>query len=299
MIYDLIIVGLGPAGVSATIYAKRAGLNVLCLEASAPGGLLNKISVVDNYPGYKQVSGPDLAYQMFEQLMDLEVNYKIKEVTEIKDEGKIKKVYCGEEVFETKNVIIATGRKVRKLGLKNENKFVGKGVSYCAVCDGALYKNQVIAVVGGGNSALEEAIYLAGIAKKVYLIHRRDQFRAEKEIVDNLKELDNVEILYNSSVVELIGDEVLKQIKLNDGTILDVACLFTYVGYIPESDFISDLKIIDERGYIKVNENYQTEIEGIYAVGDAIAKKVYQIVTATSEGAIAALEVVKKVKSGK
>ena len=274
MIYDLIIIGLGPAGISAAIYAKRAGIKILGLESEAPGGLLNKINAVDNYPGYKHVMGPDLAFQMYEQINDLGVEYKIKKVTNIEVNGDIKRVYCNEEVFEAKNIIIATGRKAKKLGLKNENKFVGKGVSYCATCDGALYKGKDVAVVGGGNSAIEEALYLANIVNKVYLIHRRDEFRAEQELVDNLKDMNNIEILYNRTVTELVGEENLEKIVLDDGKELEVSC------------------------YIKVNENYQTSIKGIYAVGDAILKKVYQIVTATSEGAIAALEVAKRVKKG-
>ena len=298
MIYDLIIIGLGPAGISAAIYAKRAGIKILGLESEAPGGLLNKINAVDNYPGYKHVMGPDLAFQMYEQINDLGVEYKIKKVTNIEVNGDIKRVYCNEEVFETKNIIIATGRKAKKLGLKNENKFVGKGVSYCATCDGALYKGKDVAVVGGGNSAIEEALYLANIVNKVYLIHRRDEFRAEQELVDNLKDMNNIEILYNRTVTELVGEKNLEKIVLDDGKELEVSCLFTYVGYEPYSDFLSDLSITDEKGYIKVDENYQTSIKGIYAVGDAILKKVYQIVTATSEGAIAALEVAKRVKKG-
>lgn len=298
MIYDLIIIGLGPAGISAAIYAKRAGIKILCLESEAPGGLLNKINAVDNYPGYKHVMGPDLAFQMYEQINDLGVEYKIKKVTNIEVNGDIKRVYCNEEVFEAKNIIIATGRKAKKLGLKNENKFVGKGVSYCATCDGALYKGKDVAVVGGGNSAIEEALYLANIVNKVYLIHRRDEFRAEQELVDNLKDMNNIEILYNRTVTELVGEENLKKIVLDDGKELEVSCLFTYVGYEPYSDFLSDLSITDEKCYIKVDENYQTSIKGIYAVGDAILKKVYQIVTATGEGAIAALEVAKRVKKG-
>lgn len=298
MIYDLIIIGLGPAGISAAIYAKRAGIKILGLESEAPGGLLNKINAVDNYPGYKHIMGPDLAFQMYEQINDLGVEYKIKKVTNIEVNGDIKRVYCNEEVFEAKNIIIATGRKAKKLGLKNENKFVGKGVSYCATCDGALYKGKDVAVVGGGNSAIEEALYLANIVNKVYLIHRRDEFRAEQELVDNLKDMNNIEILYNRTVTELVGEENLEKIVLDDGKELEVSCLFTYVGYEPYSYFLSDLSITDEKGYIKVDENYQTSIKGIYAVGDAILKKVYQIVTATSEGAIAALEVAKRVKKG-
>lgn len=295
MIYDLIIIGLGPAGVSAAIYAKRAGINVLCLEASAPGGLLNRINTVDNYMGFPHITGPELAVKMFEQITNLGVSFKIKKVTEIVD-GDIKKVYCGEDVFETKYVLIATGRKAKKLGLENESKLVGHGVSYCALCDAALYKGMDVAVVGGGNSALEEAIYIAGIVNKVYLIHRRDEFRADNELVEKIKTLNNIEILYNSNVTKLLGEDKLEKIIVNDNTELSVACLFTYVGYEPYSDFISDLNITDEKGYIKVDDNYQSSVDGIYAVGDSILKKVYQIVTAASEGAIAALEVVKRVK---
>ncbi len=298
MIYDLIIVGLGPAGVGAAIYAKRSGLNVLCLEAEAPGGLLNKINTVDNYLGFPHTTGPELAVQLFQQITKLEIPYKIKKVTEI-EAGEIKKVHCDDEVFEAKYIIVASGRKARKLGLKNEANLVNKGISYCAICDAALYKGKDVAVVGGGNSAIEEAIYIAKLVNKVYLIHRRDEFRADEKLVNDLKALPNVEILYNSNVTELIGEDKLEGIIVNGDKKLDVACLFTYVGYEPEGDFLSELGITDEKGYIIVDENYQSKADGIYAAGDAILKKVYQIVTAASEGAVAALEVVRRVKNNK
>ncbi len=296
MVYDLIIVGLGPAGAGAAIYAKRSGLNVLCLEAEAPGGLLNRINTVDNYLGFPHTTGPELAALLFEQIRKLEIPFKIKKVTWIEG-GETKKVHCDNEVFESKYVIIASGRKARKLGLKNEANLVNKGISYCAICDAALYKGKDVAVVGGGNSAIEEAIYIAKLVNKVYLIHRRDEFRADEKLVEELKKLPNVEILYNSNVTELIGTEKLEGIIVNGERKLDVACLFTYVGYEPQGDFLSDLEITDEKGYILVDDNYQTKEDGIYAVGDAILKKVYQIVTAASEGAVAALEVVKRVKN--
>lgn len=296
MIYDLIIIGLGPAGISAAIYAKRAGLNILCLDSQAPGGLLNKISTVDNYAGFPQATGPELAYKMFEQIQDLKVEFKIKTVTNIVIDGDIKKIYCGDTLYETKNIIIATGRKPRKLSLKNENELVGKGVSYCALCDGPLYKGKDIAIVGGGNSALEEALYLSEIVNKIYLIHRRDTFTAEQNLVDKVTATENIEIIYNSTVTELIGTDKLEKVVINNNKELDIACLFTYIGYDSYSNFTEGLNITNEKGYIIVDENCETKVKGIYAAGDCIDKKIYQIVTATSDGAIAAINVNKNIK---
>lgn len=293
--YDLIIVGMGISGISAAIYAKNSGLNVLLLDKDTPGGLLNKINKINNYPGYSEVTGPDLSLELFNSVNKLNIPYKIVEVTSIEVKGNKKIVKTANETFESNFVIIASGRKNRKLGLRNEEKLLGHGISTCALCDGALYKNKEVAVVGGGNSALEEALYLAGIVKKVYLIHRRDAFRANDSLVDQIKENKNIEILYNSEVTSIVEEEgKLKEIVINKEKHLEVSALFTYVGFEPSNDFLGTLEITNESGYIEVNQNYETKIKGIYAVGDCIKKDIYQLVTAANDGAVAALNVRKQ-----
>lgn len=293
--YDLIIVGMGISGISAAIYAKNSGLNVLLLDKDTPGGLLNKINKINNYPGYSEVTGPDLSLELFNSVNKLNIPYKIVEVTsiEVKEDKKI--VKTANETFESDFVIIASGRKNRKLGLRNEEKLLGHGISTCALCDGALYKNKEVAVVGGGNSALEETLYLAGIVKKVYLIHRRDTFRADNSLVDQVKAQKNIEILYNSEVTSIVEeDNKLKEIVINKEKHLEVSALFTYVGFEPSNDFLGTLEITNENGYIEVNQNYETKIKGIYAVGDCIKKDIYQLITAANDGAVAALNVRKQ-----
>ncbi len=295
--YDLIIIGMGISGISSAIYAKNSGLNVLLLEKDTPGGLLNKINRINNYPGYSEIKGPDLSLELFNSINKLGVPYKIAEVQniEVKKEKKVVKTPIGD--FESKYIIIATGRKNRKLGLSNEDKLLGHGISTCALCDGALYKDKEIAVVGGGNSALEETLYLSSIVKKIYLIHRRDTFRAESSLVEEVKKKKNVEILYNSEVTSTIEKEgKLQEIVLNGDQHLKVAALFTYIGFEPNIDFLESLKIADDSGYIEVNKNYETKIKGVYAVGDCIKKEVYQLITAASDGVIATINVIKNLE---
>lgn len=293
--YDLIIIGMGISGISAAIYAKNSGLNVLLLDKDTPGGLLNKINIINNYPGYAEVTGPDLSMALFESVNKLNIPYKIAEVTslEVKENKKIVKTNL--DTFESDFVIIASGRKNRKLGLNNEEKLLGHGISTCALCDGALYKDKEVAVVGGGNSALEEAIYLSNIVKKVYLIHRRDTFRADVSLVEQVKAQKNIEILCDSVVTSIVEEEnKLKEIMVNKEKYLEVSALFTYVGFEPNNDFLSTLDIVGESGYIEVNEKYETKIKGIYAIGDCIKKDIYQLITAANDGAVAALNIRKQ-----
>lgn len=293
--YDLIIIGMGISGISAAIYAKNSGLNVLLLEKDTPGGLLNKINKINNYPGYSVVAGPDLSLALFESVNTLGISYKIAEVEsiEVKEDKKIVKTTL--DTFESDFVIIACGRKNRKLGLSNEEKLLGRGISTCALCDGALYKDKEVAVVGGGNSALEEALYLSNIVKKVYLIHRRDTFRADDSLVEQVKMQKNVEILYDSEITAVVEeDNKLKEILVNKEKHLEVSALFTYIGFEPNHDFLRTLEITDKFGYIKVDKNYETKIKGIFAVGDCIKKDIYQLITAANDGAVAALNVRKQ-----
>lgn len=295
MMYDSIIIGMGIAGISAAIYAKRSGNNVLMIEKMRPGGIINTIDKIENYPGFKTISGPDFAFQLFEQVNNLKIPYKMEEVINVSVENDIKIVRTNKETYQAKNILIATGRSPIFLGLPNEEALIGKGISTCALCDGYLYKGKEIAVVGGGNSALQEALYLSNIVEKIYLIHRRDEFRGEKSLVEQIKEKENIEILYNSQVTELKEENnELKSIVINEEKELDVKAMFVYIGYAPKTEFVSELGITNPAGYINVDDNYETTIPGIYAAGDIIVKKVYQIVTAASEGATAAIRFSRK-----
>lgn len=295
MVYDLIIVGMGPAGVTAAIYGKRAGLNMICFESSMLGGYLNYIDRIDNYPGLYGVSGPDFAFKLFETVKELDIAYYNKAVDKIEDMGEYKKVIVGEEEYKTKNVIIAIGRQMRKLGLDKEDELLGRGISRCALCDGNFYKNKNVAVVGGGNSALQETLYLTNIVDKVYLIHRRESFRADKELVDKVLNNEKIEIIYNANVEELITtDNVLTGIKLDNQVSIDVNGLFVYIGFEPVTDFISNLNITDENGYILVNDKQESKIKGIYAIGDIVKKDVYQISNAVGEGTVAVSDIIEK-----
>lgn len=296
MIYDVIIIGLGPGGICSAIYAKRAGLNVLCLDKAMPGGYLNFIDDIQNYPGFKTISGPELAFKMYEQLKSLEIEFKNEEVSDIKG-GEIKEVITKNDVYKSKKVIIATGRVSRELGLEHESELIGKGISHCAMCDGMLYKGKEVAVVGGGNSALSEALYLAKVVDKVHLIHRRNAFRAEEDLVKRVTDEKNIVTYMDSEVTELlVSDNKLAGIVLNNKDKLEIACMFTYVGYVPGTRFKTELDIFDEQGYIIVDNNCETKENGIYAIGDIIKKDVYQIVTAEAEGCIAVNHIVRNRK---
>ena len=297
--YDLIIVGLGPAGVCAAIYAKRSGLRVLCLEKNMPGGIINYIDRIDNYPGMYGISGTDFSYKLYEHLNSLEIEYKLDGVLDItKDEEKF--IITSEKAtYETKKVIIASGRKARKLGLANEEKFLGRGISYCAVCDGAFFKNQTIAVVGSGRSAVQETMYLAKFAYKIYMIVRKDTLKVEDDLIDKLKSYRNIEIIYNTQVTKLEGTEKLESIILNNKEELKVSGLFIYIGYEPNIAYLKNFDIFDNDGYIVVNKDYETKVKGLYAVGDSIKKEYYQIVIAMASGALAALNVNNSLKDEK
>lgn len=285
--FDCVVIGAGIAGMTASIYLKRAGVNVLLLDKSAPGGLLNKISVVENYPGYVKVSGPDLAYNLFEQVQNLNIEMRYGNVLEINEHN----IKTDIENISANKIIIATGRKAREL----DNTKDIKNISYCALCDGNLYKNKVVAIVGGGNSAMEEALYLKDICQKVILIYRKDMLRGESRLKDELEQANNVEIKYNCVINTLnSADNVLSSIVTNQGEIA-VDALFVAIGYEPSIDFLEG--ITDEHGYIEVNENMQTKIDYIYACGDTIKKEVYQLTTAAGEATVAAINVKKNLNN--
>ena len=295
MIYDLIIIGMGPAGVSAALYAKRAGLNVLCLDRAMIGGYVNYIDRVENYPGVL-MSGPDLAFKFYEHIKELDIEYLNKEVVSVVD-GDVKQVMTVDSEYLCKNVLIATGRIPRKLGLDNEEALEGKGISHCALCDGAFYKGKTVAVVGGGDSALQETLYLSNLCEKVYLIHRREEFKVAGSLLDKVQEKDNVVRIMNTNITELgMEDNKLTSVLLDSGDELEVDGLFVYVGFVPGTKFAEDLEITDENGYIIVDKQYETKAKGIFAVGDIIKKEVYQISTAVGDGAQAAINIIEKCK---
>ena len=283
--YDLIIIGMGISGISAGIYAKRAGLNILLLDGGTPGGTINQINKIENYPGFSAISGPDLAYNLFDEVNKLEIPYKLESVTDVILE-EIKTVKTKENIYQAKYLLISSGRRPKMLGLKDEEKFLGRGISTCALCDGALYKNKDIAVIGGGSSALSEALYLANLAKKVYLIHRRDEFRGEDTLIKEVEAKENIELILNNEVTSLkIEGDTLEGIVLKDGKKLEVKGVFIYIGFIPNTDFLENTEIKRESGYIIVDEHHETNIKGVYASGDVTKKEIYQIINAASEGA--------------
>lgn len=290
--YDVIIVGAGPAGLTAAIYLGRALKKVLVLEAKSYGGQIINTVNIENYPSQMHISGYDLATNMYNQAKELGAEIIFEKVIDINNCNDHKKVITEKNEYSAKAIILATGADSRKLGLKNEDEFLGKGISYCATCDGAFYKNKTVAVNGGGNTAIEEALYLSSLAKKVYVIHRRNEFKAEKVLVNNLSKKDNVEIIFNSNVTKLNGNESLESIEItnndNEVNILDVSALFVAVGHIPENQNFAKLINLDERGYVIANEDCKTNIEGIYVAGDNRVKMLRQLVTATADGAVAA-----------
>ena len=301
MLYDIIIIGAGPAGLTSAIYAKRANKNVLVLEAKNYGGQIINTLDIENYPANEHISGFDFATNLYNQAKNLGAEIKYEKVVDINNLGKEKEVITTKNTYKAKTIIIATGSENRKLGLPNEDEFTSKGISYCATCDGAFYKEKTVAVVGGGNTALEDALYLADLASKVYLIHRRDEFRGEETTVNLLKEKDNVEFIYNSNVTKLNTKDRLESIEVtsNDGKTrtIEVDALFIAIGRIPENQNFAKLINLDNAGYIISNEYCHTNVEGIFVAGDNRVKELRQLVTATSDGAIAAVEAIKYINS--
>ena len=295
--YDIIIVGAGPAGLTAAIYARRASKKVLVLEAKSYGGQIINTLDIENYPVEAHISGFDFATKLYNQVKDLGAEIVFEKVVDINDQGTTKEVITTKNTYQAKAIILATGCENRKLGLSNEEELVGKGISYCATCDGAFYKNKDVAVVGGGNTALEDALYLSDIVNKVYLIHRRDEFRGDISTVEELKQKSNVEFILNSNVTKLNANERLESIEVTnkDGSIKEVKVdgLFVAVGQIPENENFKKMINIDNAGYIIAGEDCTTNIPGIFVAGDNRTKELRQLVTATSDGAIAASKAIK------
>lgn len=293
-IYDVIIIGGGPAGYSAALYSSRAGLDTLVIEKFSVGGQLTLTDVIDNYPGFEEgIDGISLGFKMQQGAERYGAKTEYDEIIEVSLDGKIKSVKGAEKEYKSKAVIIATGANPRELGVQKEQELVGRGIHYCAHCDGRFYKDKVVAVVGGGNSAAEDAIYLSRLAKKVYLVHRRNELRATKIYHEPLRKAENVEFLWNSRVKELLADNRLKSIKVENvisSEVKDIDCdgLFVSIGRKPASELFKDKTGLDEYGYIIADESTKTNIDGVFAVGDVRTKALRQVVTAVSDGATAA-----------
>ena len=296
--YDVIIIGAGPAGISASIYLKRANVNCLLLESDAPGGLLNKIHKIENYPGFTDDTGSILAFRMYSQVESLGIDLKIEKVINIKSTNGSYEVFTKNNTFVSKYIIIATGRTPKKLEVKNSEKYEGKGISYCAVCDGALYKNKDIAIVGGGNTAIDTANYMSNIANKIYIINRSSNLRADQKGQEEIKKLENVNVLYNTKLKDIIGEDTgVQGVVLEDGTEINLSGIFVCIGQTNNSAFYQNLNLKTDNRGIVVDKDLKTTANNVYACGDSISKDLYQVVTATSEGAMVASNIIKLVRS--
>lgn len=293
-LYDVVIIGAGPAGLTSAIYSARANLKTIVIESGVNGGKLYKTYEIENYPGIKKIGGVELAQQLVEHTKDFGVTIKAGEVLKVKEENEYKKIILknNEEIF-SKTVIVATGTKEKELDVDRTKEFTGRGISYCAVCDGFFYRKKDVVVIGGGNSALEESLYLADICNSVTIVIRRDEFRADASVVDRVKANEKIKIvvksLPDSLVIEddmIIGLNI-KNVDTGEITKLDCMGIFPYIGADPCTEFL-DSSILNERGYIKANPDMSTGIKGIYGAGDVIEKSLRQVVTACNDGAIAA-----------
>ena len=293
-IYDVIIVGAGPAGLTAAVYASRGNLSTLMLERGAPGGQMATTEDIENYPGFDHILGPDLSTKMFDHARKFGAGYAYGNVTKIVDGEEYKTIFCGEKEYKARTIIITTGAEYTKMGIPGEEELTGRGVSYCAVCDGAFFRGKEVIVVGGGDSAVEEGTYLTRFVDKVTIIHRRDELRAQKILQDRAFANDKINFIWNTEVKEVNG----KDGKIDSVTLLSTKDgsesehktegMFVYIGMDPLTDPFAELGILDENGYIETNEIMETKVAGIYAAGDVREKLLRQIVTATGDGSVAA-----------
>lgn len=293
MTYDLIVIGGGPAGLTAALYARRANKTVLVIEKGTFGGQITFSPKVENIPGFAEVTGNEFAEKLIEQVLMQEAEVECAEVLEVKD-GVYKTVVTDGGTFTAKSLIIATGAKYRLLGIPSEAKFIGEGISFCAVCDGAFYEGKTVAVIGGGNSALQEAILLADLAKKVYVVQNLDFLTGEQKLVEKLNTKPNVEVILGTVVDEFLGDADLNGIAVKnvaDGaiSILKLDGVFLAIGLVPQNGVFAELVPLDERGYIMAGEDCVTGTPGVFAAGDCRTKSVRQVATAAADGAVAAL----------
>ena len=284
-----IIIGAGPAGMNAALYLKRAGIDVVLIEKEVPGGEMLKTNKIENYLGFESIDGGELALKMSKQIKDLGIKIIKDRVLNVTKSDKFI-VEMEKEKLEADYVIVATGRTPRKLGLRGEDELTGKGISYCAVCDGAFYRGKEVAVIGGGDAALTEALYLADLCAKVYVVVRRD-LRASEVLQSRVKAKENIIVLKNVNVSKLDFDERLSSIILDDGKTLPVSGMFIAIGGMPQLNFLDDLDVMMKNGYIVTNDKMESSVKGLYAAGDVRYKDYYQIVTAVSDGAVAALSI--------
>lgn len=293
-IYDMIIIGGGPAGYTAALYAGRAGLDTVLLERMSPGGQMALTGDIENYPGFEDgIDGFTLGMKMQKGAESFGAKTEYAEVTSVDFSDKIKKVETADKTYLGKTVVISTGANPRELGIKGEQELTGKGVHYCAHCDGRFYKDKTVVVAGGGNSAAADALYLSRLAKKVYIVHRRDTLRATKIYHQPLLNAENVEFIWNSKVVDFIADDRLTGVRIkevNTGEITELSCdgVFVSIGRRPATEFLSSSVRLDDKGYIVADESTKTNIDGVYAVGDVRTKALRQVVTAVADGAVAA-----------
>lgn len=291
--YDLAVIGAGPGGMTAALYGARANLKVAMIDRGVYGGQMNNTAEVENYPGFPSIMGPELGEKMYKSATDQGVEFVYGDVQKIELDGQKRIVRMDPEDITAKAVIIATGSTNRKLGIPGEEEYSGKGVSYCAVCDGAFFKDENVAVVGGGDSAISEGLYLANLAKDVDVIHRRDQLRAEKVLQTRAFNNPKMEFTWDSVPVEIVGDEnkvtgiKVHNKKTDEDKVIDASGIFIYIGNVPNSEPFKDLEITDDQGWIITNDEMETTVPGVYAIGDVRQKKLRQIVTAVGEGGIA------------
>ena len=290
----VVIIGSGVAGMTCALYLKRYNVDVLVIEKDAPGGQMLKSSVIENYPGFINIDGPSLSYKIYEQVNNLKVDYLFDEVVSVKNENGKKIVQTKHDKIESEYVVLATGRTSRTLNLDREKEFIGRGISFCALCDGNLYKGKDVVIIGGGNSALEEAIYLSNICNKVVIVHRKDKFTAEDSMIETISTLKNVEIKFKANVKKYnIIDDKIKSVILDTGEEIKCDGIFIAIGYVPINDLID---VDKENGYIIVDNNNETSIKNIYACGDAIKKNAYQISTAIGEATNVSYSIIKQIK---
>lgn len=293
-IYDVVIIGAGPAGMTAAVYTSRANLSTLMIERGIPGGQMANTEEVENYPGFDHILGPELSTKMFEHAKKFGAEYAYGDVSEIIDGEAYKTIISGKKQYKTRTIIIATGAEYKKMGVPGEQELGGRGVSYCAVCDGAFFKNKNLIVVGGGDSAVEEGVYLTRFAEKVTIVHRRDQLRAQKILQDRAFNNEKVDFIWNSTVKEVhakdgkVGSVTLTSTVDGTESVVETDGVFVYVGMQPLTAPFAALNILNEAGYVVTNEKMETAVPGIYAAGDVRDKTLRQIVTATGDGSIAA-----------
>lgn len=303
-IHDVIVIGSGPAGMTAALYASRSDLDTLILERGVPGGQLINTAEIENYSGFKSIEGPDLATKMYDGATAFGAEYSFGDVKEIIDNGEFKQVVTSDKVYKTRTVVIATGSEYRKLGVEGEDELRGRGVSYCAVCDGAFFRDRPLVVVGGGDSAVEEGTYLTQFASDVTIIHRRDELRAQKILQDRAFDNEKVNFIWDSVVEKIQGENKveslqIRNVKTNELSEIKADGAFIYVGLIPNTNEYNGLGITDEEGWIITDENMETSVPGVFAVGDVRQTVLRQIATAVGDGSIAGDQIYKYIESHK